>query len=312
MYKNIHSILFLLLLITACKHKEEKSDDEEDVSKSDIRTPVTVTTVSSVTLTDSVMLNATSTYTQDNIVKSNINGYIKAVNIKPGQFVTGGKLLFTLKTKEAESLGNTINVLDPNFHFTGIINVHAPQSGYVTCLNHQVGDYVQDGEQLAVLSDTRSFGFIMNVPFEYRTSVNVGKGVQLTLPDGSFLNGRVASILPSVDSSTQSEQVVIKVGTSRPLPENLVAKVKVVKGEKSNVTSLPKEAVLADESQQNFWVMKMIDSVTAVKTPVIKGMETSKWVEIISPPLHPADKILVTGNYGLPDTAKVKVMKTAQ
>ena len=55
--------------------------------------------------------------------------------------------------------------------------------------------------------------------------------------------------------------------------------------------------------------MKMMDSVTAVKLPVVKGLETNSSVEILSPALKATDKILLTGNYGLSDTAKVIVIK---
>jgi uncharacterized NAD(P)/FAD-binding protein YdhS len=81
----------------------------------------------------------------------------------------------------------------------------------------------------------------------------------------------------------------------------------VLKSEKSGAQSLPKEALLTDDLESNFWVMKLIDSATAVKVPVKKGLETRDRVEIIEPVFAPSDKILVTGNYGLPDTAKVKV-----
>lgn len=57
--------------------------------------------------------------------------------------------------------------------------------------------------------------------------------------------------------------------------------------------------------QTEFWIMKMADSVTAVRVPVTRGLETSDEVEIISPGLSPSDLILLTGNYGLPDTVKV-------
>jgi hypothetical protein len=53
--------------------------------------------------------------------------------------------------------------------------------------------------------------------------------------------------------------------------------------------------------------MKLIDSATAVKVPVKKGLETKDRVEILSPAFAPSDRILLTGNYGLSDTAKVKV-----
>jgi hypothetical protein len=53
--------------------------------------------------------------------------------------------------------------------------------------------------------------------------------------------------------------------------------------------------------------MKLLDSTTAVKVPVKKGFETADRVEVLSPIFDPDDKILVTGNYGLPDTAKVRI-----
>jgi multidrug efflux pump subunit AcrA (membrane-fusion protein) len=254
-------------------------------------------------------LNATSAFIQDNIVKSNINGYINAVNTKVGQYTRKGKVLFTLQTKEARSLGNTINKLDPSFHFTGIIHITAPQSGYITRLDHQIGDYVQDGEQLAVISDLKSFGFILNIPYEFRRYISPGKEADVVLPDGTVLKGMIASLLPTVDSLSQTQTALVKVDAKTPLPENLVAKVRLVKNIKPNAISLPKEAVLTNESQTNFWVMKMIDSVTAVKVPIVKGLEIANRIEIIHPSFSTSDRILLTGNYGLPDTAKVKIVK---
>ena len=54
--------------------------------------------------------------------------------------------------------------------------------------------------------------------------------------------------------------------------------------------------------------MKMIDSATAVKVAVVKGVETGNRVEILRPQFSQTDKILLTGNYGLPDTARVRVV----
>lgn len=296
---------FLLFLLLSCKQKEPAA---EEAATPVIQTPVTITTISTETLSDSLVLNATSAYTQDNIVKSTVNGYIKAVTIKPGQYTNAGHTLFTIKTKEAESLGNTINKLDPGFHFTGIVNIAAAQSGYVMQLNHQLGDYVQDGEQLAVISNSNSFGFVLNIPFEYSTYTRIGKTASVVLPDGSILQGSIVSLLPTIDSVSQTLTAMVKVVSGRQIPANLVAKVRLLKDQKNAVVSLPKAALLTDESQTDFWVMKLIDSVTAVKVPVVKGMETGDRVEIVSPKFLPGDKIVLSGNYGLADTAKVKIM----
>jgi len=300
-------ILSYFFLVLSCKHKE--AAEEEEVSAEEVQTPVTVTTIETVPLVEYAELNATSSYLQTNAIKASTNGYINSINIRMGQKVGTGQLAFTLQTKEAHALGNTINKLDPSFNFSGLIHVKSTVGGYVQELNHQVGDYVQDGEQLALLTDSRSFGFVLNLPYELRKYVSAGKSLDLELPDGDHLNGIVSSILPNIDSVSQTENILIRVNSKTAIPQNLIAKVRIVKTEKANAASLPKKAVLTDEAQTNFWVMKMIDSVRAVKVPVIKGMETTDRVEILRPQFSRDDKILLTGNYGLPDTARVKIVK---
>jgi hypothetical protein len=303
------NLILLLLIVFEFSCHNKQAADEADAAAEEVQTPVTVTTISTEPLTDYIELNATSTYLQSNIIKASANGYIKYVGLHIGQFVNVGQLAFTLKTKEAEALGNTINSLDSSFNFSGLIKIKTNHYGYVAQLDHQAGDYVQDGEQLAVLSDAKSFGFLLNLPYEYRTLLLSNKTVEIILPDGRHLNGSVSSVMPTIDSSSQTQAIMIRVNSATSLPSNLIAKVRLLKGAKTGAPSLPKEALLTDETQENFWIMKMIDTVTAVKVPVIKGMETSSRVEIIGPALTASDKILVKGNYGLPDTAKVKIVK---
>jgi multidrug efflux pump subunit AcrA (membrane-fusion protein) len=301
--------VFLLSALLACKHKTTESTEADETEE--VQTPVTVTTIEHATLTDSIQLNATSSFLQSNIIKASTNGYIRSVNIQMGQRVSAGQVAFTLQTKEAQALGNTINKLDPSFHFSGMVSVRASASGAVQELNHHSGDYVQEGDQLAVLADEKSFGFILNLPYELRAYVTAGKAIDVELPDGRRLAGSVASFLPNVDSVSQTQAVLIRVNTPRPIPQNLIAKVRIVKEQHSG-PSLPKQAVLSNEAQTDYWVMKLIDSVTAVKVPVIKGMETKDRVEIVRPVFTDADKIVLVGNYGLPDTAKVRVVKSLE
>ncbi len=89
----------------------------------------------------------------------------------------------------------------------------------------------------------------------------------------------------------------------------MVAKVKIIKIAKSAGAILDKKAVLSDETLNTFWVMKLINDSTAVKVPIQKGIETNDNVEILSPKFSVQDKILLSGNYGLPDTALVIVQK---
>lgn len=131
----------------------------------------------------------------------------------------------------------------------------------------------------------------------------------MTLPDGEILMGIIGGTMPGMDPASQTQSIILKVTVSHPIPENLIAKVKVVKTEKNKTQSVPKSAILTNETQTDFWVMKMTDSITAIKVPVKKGIETTDKVEILSPAFSPNDKILITGNYGLRDTAKVKIIQ---
>ena len=274
----------------------------------DARTPVTVAQVDRGGLDDYIELNAVSAFLQKSYVKAIANGYLESADVYPGKNVEKGQTLFTLQTKESKSIGNAIQKLDSTLHFSGVTTIKANQHGYITQLNHQSGDYVQDGEQLAVISDRNSFVFLLDLPYELRPFVLGKKTVELLLPDGTKLNGSIGPTMPTVDSASQTQNVVIRVAGAASIPENLIAKVRILKSQKNgNTQSLPKEALLTDETESNFWVMKLIDSATAVKVPVKKGIETRDRVEILEPVFAPADKILVTGNYGLPDTAKVKV-----
>ena len=294
-------------LILSCHHASTEKE-EESTAPELVQTPVTITSVSNEPLTEYAELNATSVFQQDNIIKSNIIGYIKSMNVKVGQYVAAGQTLFVLKTKEAESLGNTINKLDSSYHFSGVSRIATPESGYITELPHQVGDYVQDGEQLAVISNANSFGFILNLPYELTKYVSSNKKVDVILPDGTELEGVVASFMPFIDSVSQTQQVLIKVASPSRIPENLIAKVRILKIQKTNTISLPKQAVLSNDAQTSFWVMEMTDSATAVKVPVVKGIETNDRIEILKPQFSANDKILLTGNYGLADTARVRVV----
>ncbi|MDP9075822.1 MAG: efflux RND transporter periplasmic adaptor subunit [Bacteroidota bacterium] len=308
-YPLVKQLLFIAgisIVLVSC-HGADKADDED--AKVTSQTPVTITAVNDSTLTDYIDLNATSTILQKNYVKSNANGYIQQVNILPGQNVGKGQLLFTIKTKEAQSIGNSINILDTTFKFSGVNAIRASLSGYISQLSHQKGDYVADGEPLAVISDRSSFVFLMQLPYELKQYVKMGQTVDLTLPGGTKVGGVVSSFMPTVDTVSQTQGVVLKANSSQQIPENLIARARIVKSAKTNTASLPKSAILANETQTEFWVMKLINDTTAVKVPVKKGIVSGERVEVLSPTFSKQDKIIISGNYGLPDTAKVKIVK---
>ncbi|QQT32580.1 efflux RND transporter periplasmic adaptor subunit [Sphingobacterium multivorum] len=256
-------------------------------------------------LANVVTLNATASYLLKSDVKANTNGYITKITIKMADHVNKGMLLFGLETKEARALGNTINKLDPSFHFNGNTTVVSPATGYVAMLNHQIGDYVQDGEILATITDANSFGFVVDVPYEYLQVVKSKKILPITLPDGIVLQGSIAKVMPTVDAVSQTVKILLKVAPND-IPENLIGTISFSKNLDYGL-SVPKIAVLSDEGQTSFWVMKLMNDSTAIKTTIEKGIETDKFIQVKSGDLTTKDRVLISGNFGLADTAAVHI-----
>lgn len=305
MKKRFIFTIAVCCLIYSCMNKGNNITE----TKVEGRVPVTVTHPASSSLLDAVELNATSVFLLKTYVKSNINGYLQEVNAQLGEKITKGKKLFLVRSKEAANLGTSISLPDTSFRFSGLVTITSPGSGFITRLNYQPGDYVQDGETLAEISDGSSLVFLLELPYELKPFLPLNRTIDLILPDGHKLEGILFRPMPMVDPVSQTQGYVIKVSQKEAIPENLVAKVNFIRNRKFTAVSLPKEAVLTNETQSEFWIVKMVDSITAVKVVVKKGIESNGRIEIISPEINPADNIILTGNYGLPDTAKVTILK---
>ncbi len=306
-YKTIWLLILLLCGLSSCKDNAAASD--EDVSPDHVVTPVTITHPIHSNVSETVELNAVSAFALKTFVKANAIGYLQTANIHLGEYVSKGQTLFIIKTKEAVALGNTINSLDSSLHFEGVIRIKSPISGYISQLTYTAGNYVQDGEQLAEITDKNSFVFLLDLPYELKPYISSNTALQLHLADSTVLNGFIQSALPTVDSVAQTQRYIIKVKTDKLIPENLIAKVYLVKHRIDNATMLPKPAVLSNEEQTEWYIMKLINDSTAVKTVIQKGTESGSNVQVIEPALSDSDQIILTGNYGLSDTAKVAVQE---
>src|SRR5438034_1866636 len=113
-------------LILSCGQAEKAPAEETHEA---VETPVTITGVSTAPMQDYIELNASSAFLQKNFIKANANGYLQSNFTQPGQYVNKGQSLFTIKTKEAQSIGNAVNQLDSNFKFSGTNIIKAGGKG---------------------------------------------------------------------------------------------------------------------------------------------------------------------------------------
>ena len=298
--------IFLLACMIAgtigCNQGEVTTEETVDVV-----TPVTLTNISVKPILETVELPGSTSFLKRSTVKSATTGVIESSAINIGMNVKAGELLYTIKTREATALEKSVQN-DSGFQFSGLINIVSPVDGVVTSVSNHKGDNIQEGDELAVISQQNSLVFVLEVPYELNNVVRNNKNCQIVLPDNSEIKGEITGMLPEMDSESQTVKYTVKPITDKILPENLIAYISLTKREKQDARVLPKTSVLGNETQTEFWVMKLIDDSTAIKVPVVKGYENSDEIEIIEPVLSTDERILLTGGYGLPDTAQITIL----
>jgi hypothetical protein len=309
MLTKIKSILCLLVIsgtlffLGSCKHSPQAPEETPVV-----KTPVTVIPLTYKSVTSTVSLPAVATFLNKNIIRATTAGTIDKILITPGEFISKNQLLFAIRTKEASALANSVQT-DTTLNFNGLINISSHGEGVINSISYQKGDFVQEGDELAIVSDQNSLVFILDLPFELEKYIERNRNCSIILPDKREIRGTITGKLPEMDVLSQTVRYIIRPVSNEKLPSNLIASINLVKSASEKALVLPKQAVLGNETQTEFWVMKLLNDSTAIKIPVNKGFENNEEVEITSPAFLSSDRILMTGNYGLADTARVTIIK---
>ena len=298
-------VLPLLLLLAACH-----GGAPTDVAGPAPRAKVQAVQVSTQSLTQYRTFPATSTYPRKSTVTVSVAGYVTGVKVRLGDRVTSGQVLFTFETKERRALGNSITRIDPSLKGFGLVTVTAPSPGIISMLTiQQPGGFLLEGAPLCTVAESSQLVFQLNLPYQYHALAQGRPACTIVLPDSTRLAGTVQAPLASV-SPGQSEIYLVK--PDHPpgvIPENLIVQVRLTQTRQPNAQTLPASCVLADETLHNYWVMRLLDDSTAVKVPVTLGVQNPTEIEIKTPTFGPHDRILSAGNYGLADTAYVKLTR---
>lgn len=307
--KSPTSLLFVALFLSvfvSCRSKKT----ETVPNTMDPKVSVKTTIITSGSIDDIISLNGKSIFLKKNAVLSSISGYLKKNYIQYGDVVHKNELLFEIQTKENKALENT--GLDTGFSSSkiGIISILAPSDGIICDLNiNSSGMYIAEGGQLCTIIENKNMMIQVNVPYEYNQWIKINKECKIILPDSTFLDGNIYKIMPVINETSQTQNVLIKVRSQRLIPENLNVIVKIVKLSHPKALLIPKEALLTNETQQEFWVMKIHHDSIAIKVPVKKGFENNHVVEIISTKIAVNDPVIIEGAYGLSDSTIVKIVK---
>lgn len=295
--KNIwkYSILATALCLFSCKQNSTVTEENTQAPTVSATHPV------QGNISETQQLNGQVVYLNKTALTSPIAGYVVSVKTTIGKQVTSGDLLFEIQTKESA-------VLHQSNPMSGIVKIYATVSGVVSALPiNEAGVYVSEGNDLATIIKNSDMVIQVNTPYEYYQQLVSQKTIEIELPNHQTTSAKLYKSMPFTDPASQTQQLYYKLNKAFILPENMNITALFCKAQHCQTLLLPKTAILTNETQNHFWVMKIVNDTMAIKIPVETGLEANDTVEIIHPNLQLSDKIIEKGAYGLPDRTRVKL-----
>ena len=294
-----------VLLLYACSGTPQTAADAEVKSMP----LVSIVKPVSHSFSNIITFNAVTQYQQKSVIRAGITGYLSHRGWKTGDHVNAGQIYCTITSKEQEALKNIdkTGILEK---FRAPLKITSGTSGIITAVNFQNNDYVTEGDVLANLVQTSSLVLLVNVPVEYLGKVHSGTACTVIMPDGKQIGSRLQAGLPTADPAVQTQSFIVSLGSSS-LPEGANLKVMVPLSNVQQGMAVPVSAVQADETQEHFWVFKLVGG-RAYKVDVQAGkISPDSLQEITTDKINLNDQIITTGAYGLADSAKVKLSPPA-
>ncbi len=297
---SIIIVAIVFNLLVACNQtKNAAADEQKNIPEVECANPQIIT------LNEYIVLNGVTSFLQKEVVRSTVTGYITEVFPTMGEHIFQNQKLFAIKTSEAYAMNS---VKDTNL-FSRSIFIKSNKSGILSALHVQQGSYTQQGDVLAEITQPENLVIQVNVPYEDNDVIKLGKACQLVLPDGKQLPATIFRIMPLVDKMSQTQSIFVKLSSYSELPENLNVIISILKRSKDKALSVPNSAVLTNETQDKFWLMKLVNDTLAIEVPITKGIVNDSETEILTPILLSNDIIITKGAYGLPDSSVVKKVK---
>ena len=190
-----------------------------------------------------------------------------------------------------------------------LATIRAPLTGFIIDQTQFQGEYATSGGKLLTIADTGQTVVKANFPDTLVPDIKVGDAASVLPADlsGEQMSGKVSLISRSTDPSNRSVEIWVNLanGAGR-LRINSAAEVHIATKTQDNALVVPSAAVTLDAANENTGTVMTVDKDdVAHETKVTVGLKTKDEMQITDG-LQAGDKIVVEGNYNLPDGTKVE------
>jgi RND family efflux transporter MFP subunit len=184
--------------------------------------------------------------------------------------------------------------------------IPAPFDGIVIKRNVDRGEWVSEGETVAVIGKDDTIDIIADVPERYIQYIKKDMQVNATV-NGYHLSGSVVAVVPRGDVATRSFPVKIRTANQYALIEGMSARVILPTAETVNALIVPRDSIITKFGQNV--VYAVLDSKASMMPVQIIGYE-GLTAGIRATGLKDGMLVVVAGNERLRDEQAVVIQKT--
>ncbi len=192
---------------------------------------------------------------------------------------------------------------------SALYTIRAPLSGQVTSVGATVGESVDTATKLAVIADLRTLVLEIGVPSDQAREVRRGQTVTFSTGSrgGRLFQSTLYSVGAQVNAATGTVSALALVpNAGGRLRDGATIKARIVTERRVGALVVPQSALLADpDTGETSVVVVGSDSIAHI-VPVKTGLAANGQTEITQG-LTAGQRVAVSGQYGLPDKAKVSV-----
>lgn len=190
--------------------------------------------------------------------------------------------------------------------------LRAPRAGVVVSRGASEGDLVSQGDSILTIASTGSIVFVARIAQSDLARVRFGQRANVNLPGQvAAVSGVVHGLLPADTNNVMTVPVRIDFSTAlqtagAPIQTGLFGTVEIMVGERFAVPIVPAAAVLRDDISGISRVALVTATGLAHWVNVTTGATQGGKIEIISPTLTPGQRVIVSGQVGLPEGSRVR------
>ncbi|HEY6929101.1 MAG TPA: efflux RND transporter periplasmic adaptor subunit [Thermoanaerobaculia bacterium] len=321
-------ILALAGAVSCGSPKEKRKDAEQpEPGPAAAAVPVRTAEVTRANLVETVDAPGKTVALVQQKVRAPFAGTLVELSVVDGDIVHRGQVVGTIVSRESEAALSGAREMAREAHTSAEKEdadralklaeknlVRAPVSASTTgrVLSHAAsqGDRVSEDQEILSVEDSSSIVFVADVPQASVSRIRPGQPVEIEIGGRPQpLHGVVHVLLPSANPADFTAAVRIDISDGRePLALGMFGTAKTTVGRRERVLVVPDAALIRDD----------VSGVTrvaverggharwiAVKTGIQSGGQT----EIVSGDLKEGDRVIVSGQVGLPEGAPVTSQK---